>query len=68
MEIDISDTGMGMTKAMLKNLFKPFESGGDVKKGIGIPIAKHTVEMMGGSLEVKSEVGKGTSFKIILPV
>ena len=67
-EIDISDTGMGMTKAMLKNLFKPFESGGDVKKGIGIPIAKHTVEMMGGSLEVKSEVGKGTSFKIILPV
>lgn len=68
LEIDISDTGMGMTTAMLKNLFKPFESGGDVKKGIGIPIAKHTVEMMGGALEVKSEVGKGTSFKIILPV
>ncbi len=66
--IEISDTGVGMTKDILKNIFEPFKSGGDVKKGIGIPIAKHSVELMGGVLEIESEVGKGTDFKIILPV
>lgn len=66
-EINISDTGLGMTKEMLKNLFKPFKSGGDVKKGIGLPIAKHSIELIGGILEVDSKPGVGTKFKIVLP-
>lgn len=67
-EINISDTGLGMPKEMLENLFKPFKSGGDVKKGIGLPIAKHSIELIGGILEVDSKPGIGTKFKIVLPV
>ena len=67
-EIKIADTGLGIPEDMLENIFKPFQSGGNVKKGIGIPIAKHSIEMIGGVLSVKSAVGKGTTFKITLPV
>ncbi len=65
-EIEIADTGGGMSQETLESLFKPFESGGDVKKGIGLPIARHSIEMMGGRLEVASQIGKGTKFRIIL--
>ncbi len=67
-EIEITDSGIGMPQEMIDKLFKPFESGGDVKKGIGLPIAKHSIEIMGGMLEVTSRVGYGTTFKIVLPV
>ncbi len=66
-EIEICDSGIGIPEEMLKNLFKPFESGGSVKKGIGLPIAKHAIEAMGGTIEVESKIGKGTTFRIILP-
>jgi len=68
MEIIIKDTGPGIPKNILKNIFKPFESGGSVKKGIGLPLAKHSIEILGGELYIESEIGIGTTFKIILPV
>ncbi|WP_025209750.1 sensor histidine kinase [Hippea sp. KM1] len=67
-EITISDTGPGIPRSVLKNIFKPFESGGTVKKGVGLPIAKHSVEIIGGELYIESEIGKGTTFKILLPM
>ncbi len=67
-EIIIKDTGPGIPKDILKNIFKPFESGGEVKKGIGLPLAKHSVEILGGDLYIESELGIGTTFKIILPM
>ncbi len=67
-EIIIKDTGPGIPKNILKSIFKPFESGGSVKKGIGLPLAKHSIEILGGELYIESEIGIGTTFKIILPV
>ncbi len=64
-EIEISNTGMGMAKDMIDNMFEPFKAGDE---GVGLPIAKHSIELMGGMIEAKSEIGKGMSFKIILPV
>ena len=67
-EINITDTAGGIPKEILKNIFKPFESGGEVKKGIGLPIAKHSVETVGGELYINSKIGQGTTFKILLPM
>ena len=67
-EIIIRDTGPGIPKDILNNIFKPFESGGAVKKGIGLPLAKHSIELLGGELYIESEIGIGTTFKIILPM
>ncbi len=68
LEITIKDTGPGIPKDILKNIFEPFESGGSVKKGIGLPLAKHSIEILGGELYIESEIGIGTTFKIILPM
>ncbi|WP_022670486.1 ATP-binding protein [Hippea alviniae] len=67
-EIVIKDTGPGIPKDILRNIFKPFESGGKVKKGLGLPLAKHTIEILGGELYIDSKIAEGTTFKIILPM
>ena len=68
----VLDTGIGMSDAFLERLFVPFEqednrvaqnSGGT---GLGMPITKNLVTLMGGTITVKSEVGKGTVFTIEL--
>jgi PAS domain S-box-containing protein len=69
----VSDTGVGMSPEFLKVLFDPFtqEHRDDVAdnrgSGLGLAIVKHLVDRMGGTIEVKSVVGKGTSFTVILP-
>lgn len=68
----ISDNGQGMGEEYLKNLFDPFSR--EVQStvnpvsgtGLGMPIAKSLVELMGGSIHVKSKLGKGTTFEVIL--
>ncbi len=67
-EIEIKDTSIGIPKEILENIFQPFKSGGDVKKGVALPIAKHSIELIGGVLQIDSKIGKGTTFKIILPI
>ncbi len=70
--IKISDTGIGISKEQEKLLFKAFAQadtsitrrfGGT---GLGLVISKHLVELMSGKLFVESEVGKGTTFTILL--
>ena len=69
---EIKDTGIGMSKEYLPTLFEPFtrehdtmtgKSGGT---GLGMPIVKKMVDLMGGSIEVESELGKGTIFTFTL--
>jgi signal transduction histidine kinase len=68
--IEISDTGIGIPEENLKNnkIFEPFfttkEVGGT---GMGLPITLRIIESHGGSIRVKSQVGKGTTFLITLP-
>jgi len=72
-EISVSDTGIGIPKADQERIFERFyrvdaarsrESGGT---GLGLSVAKHLVEAQGGHIEVQSEIGRGSTFSVILP-
>ncbi|WP_025741423.1 PAS domain-containing sensor histidine kinase [Aquimarina pacifica] len=71
--ISIIDTGIGIDSENLKKIFDPFmqESIGLNRKyegtGIGLSLSNRYIEILGGTITVKSEVGKGTVFSIILP-
>lgn len=70
-EITISDTGIGIAQEDLKRLFFPYTSLGDHSEpdsiGLGLTIAKEIVEAHRGTIEVESELGKGTTFRIKIP-
>ena len=69
---EIKDTGIGMSKEYLPTLFEPFSreqnttTGRVGGTGLGMPIVKKMVDLMGGSIEVESELGKGTVFTVTL--
>ncbi len=72
--LSVSDTGIGMNKSAVNNLFKPFTQaessttrrfGGT---GLGLSICKNLTDIMNGRIEVESEEGKGSTFKVILPL
>jgi signal transduction histidine kinase len=67
-KISFTDTGIGIDRETLKEIFEPFVSKGKKKGiGLGMSIAKRFVEDHGGSIKVKSTVGKGTIVSIELP-
>lgn len=73
-EFHVRDTGIGMSEEFLKNLFEPFERertstvSGIQGTGLGMPITKNIVEMMGGTIQVKSKKGEGTEFIVNIPL
>lgn len=70
----VNDTGVGMSREYISHIFEKFTrdqnsySQGIQGSGLGMTITKHIVDMMGGSILVESELGKGTTFTIELPV
>lgn len=70
----VRDSGSGLDENRLESIFDPFgESSEDTLgrafgAGIGLSISRDLVEAMGGSIEVQSEVGKGSSFRALLPL
>jgi signal transduction histidine kinase len=71
--ISVTDTGKGIPKELHNALFAPFDRLGaetsDIEgTGIGLAIAKQVVELMDGTIGVESEVGKGATFWIKLPL
>lgn len=68
-EIKISDNGSGMTEDTLNKVFDPFFTTKDVGvgTGLGLSIGHGIIEDHGGRIEVESEVGRGTTFRIYLP-
>ena len=71
--IGVRDTGAGMTAEELTRIFTPFErlsaAYGAIKgTGLGLAVSKQLVEAMGGSLSVESEVGRGSTFCVELPM
>ena len=65
--ISIADTGGGISKENLKKVFEPLFTGKAKGIGLGMAISKTFVQGHGGSIDVQSEIGKGTTFTIKLP-
>lgn len=64
----ISDTGIGIDPARFDEIFEPFASVNDLKEtGLGLYISRALTEMMGGTIELKSAVGKGSDFILTIP-
>lgn len=73
LEIVVSDTGKGIAEEKLANIFHRFyrsdeQEQSETGTGIGLNLVKEFVELHKGNIEVSSTLGKGTSFKIILPI
>ena len=69
----IEDTGPGIAPEHLARIFEPFEQAGDSISraegtGLGLAITRRIVERMGGTLHVESEVGRGSTFVVTLPL
>ena len=70
----IEDTGIGMTPEFLKHIYEPFaQEGNDARSkfqgtGMGMPIVKSLIDMMGGTIEISSELGVGSTFNVQIPL
>jgi signal transduction histidine kinase len=66
--VAIKDTGTGISRADMGKIFEPLMSTKAGGTGLGLPVAKTLVEGHGGSIDVESAPGKGTTFTVKLPV
>ena len=71
-ETVVKDNGLGMSAEFIPHMFEEFSrehNTTDVKvegTGLGMPIVKNLLDLMGGTIEVESELGKGTTFKVYI--
>lgn len=76
LKLSVTDTGTGISEEDQKKIFQPFEQGsksapsgrGEKGTGLGLAIVKDIIDTLGGSMDFSSELGKGTSFAIHIPV
>lgn len=71
--IEVRDTGIGMSRDFIEHIFEPFvkehnDAGTELGMGLGMPIAQKLCELMGGKIEVESEQGKGSLFRVHIPL
>jgi PAS domain S-box-containing protein len=70
--LEIEDTGPGIAPENLQRVFQPFvqvgESGGQKGTGLGLTITRQFVQMMGGTIDAESTLGKGSRFRVVIPV
>ena len=70
----VSDTGIGMSPEFIENMYQPFSRQIDSRvnsiqgTGLGLAITKQMVELMGGTIDCQSELGKGTTFTVVLDI
>jgi len=73
-EISVCDSGIGISDTDLQHIFEPFFRSSEVVKtqiagtGLGLALARRIARVMGGDLKVQSELGKGSTFTVTLPV
>ncbi|MFL6696824.1 MAG: ATP-binding protein, partial [Vitreoscilla sp.] len=73
LHFEVADSGIGIPPEHVAMLFRPFEQAGDTQRqyggtGLGLAICQQVVSMMGGSIQVQSELGKGSVFRFELDV
>lgn len=70
--ISVSDSGKGMSEEQIKHIYQPFERFGDTSAqegfGLGLPITLGLVNLLGGTIDVRSDIGKGSIFTVRLPL
>lgn len=66
--IQIKDTGCGIPEEHLESIFEPFKTYKQGGTGLGLSLSKEILESHGGSIQVQSELGTGTTFTLTLPV
>ena len=73
LELAVQDSGIGIAADKLEAIFKPFVQGdgSDTRlfggAGLGLTLCQHLIEMMGGSIQVESSVGRGSLFRLQIP-
>ncbi len=67
MSVDVTDSGPGIGAAERERVFAPFISQDNHGTGLGLPIARELAVALGGRLELDSEVGRGSRFRLVLP-
>lgn len=67
LQVEISDTGPGISEEEVKNIFEPFYTTKEQGLGLGMPYAKKIIEQHGGTISFRSKLGEGTTIKITLP-
>ena len=65
--LSVRDTGVGMDEEALARVFEPYFSTKTTGTGLGLPIARRNIELNGGSVEVESEKGRGTTVRVRFP-
>lgn len=72
LHIDVSDTGHGISSDKLAHIFEPFYTTGDMGEakgtGIGLALTQEIISHLNGTITAESQVGKGTTFHIIMPI
>lgn len=72
LRMDFSDTGCGMSDETMERIFMPFERADDAMDvkgfGLGLSITKGLVSLLGGAIDVESDIGKGTVFHVCIPL
>jgi len=68
--LEVEDTGCGMPEEVLEHVFKPLFTTKPLGKGTGLGLAsvKAILEQLGGEIDVQSALGKGTTFRLLLPL
>lgn len=72
LSLEVKDTGIGMNEIMLSRIFRPFERLVSETNtdgfGLGLPITKGLVDLLGGTITVSSKAGSGSTFCVTLPL
>ena len=67
LSVDVADTGPGIAAEERERIFRPFWSMDGRGTGLGLPIARELAIALGGRIELESEVGRGSRFRLVLP-
>lgn len=68
LEVRFRDTGTGIPVGDVRNLFIPFFTTKEKGTGLGLPISQRIIENHGGTIEVRSQLGSGATFTVLLPI